>query len=83
MAHSCGQCKLFVGAGQTCKVGTANRHPATIACADSFKGPTNLFTGNRCGCCLLFEGSKVTCGGGVASRRSGMNACGHSYTPIS
>jgi len=83
MAHSCGQCKLFVSAGQTCKGGVANRHPSTIACIDGFKGQTSLFTGNRCGSCLLFEGAKEKCGGDMSNRRSGMNACGHSYTPIS
>jgi len=83
MAHSCGECKLFTSAGQACNGGVANRHPNTIACADSFKAPTSLFTGNRCGCCLLFEGAKKKCGGGMATRRSATNACGHSYTPIS
>ena len=83
MAHSCGECLLFKSAGQTCKGGETNRHPATIACADGFKAPSSFFTGNRCGCCLLFEGAKEKCGGGMATRRSGMNPCGHSYTQIS
>jgi|GEM_PF-4729546 len=81
MAYTCGDCKLFEGAGKVCGAGVSNRNPTTTSCLNGFKGPTRLFTGNRCGCCVLFEGPEKKCGGELSGRRSGTAACG-SYTPI-
>ena len=82
MAYTCGDCKLFKGAGQNCDGGVSNRHPATTSCTNGFKAPSSFFLGNkRCGCCLLFEGPNKKCGGERSGRSSGSSAC-VSYTPI-
>ena len=81
MAHSCGECSFFKGAGNECGIGVANRHPATTSCVNGFKGPSSYFTGKRCGCCLLFEGPNKKCGGDRTGRGSETSSCG-SYTPI-
>jgi len=81
MVYTCGECKLFKGAGQACEVGIPSRHPGTTSCSNGFKGPASLFQGKRCGCCLLFEGPKKPCGGERTGRSSGSSVC-TSYTPI-